>query len=228
MSVRPLIRVNITSDLACPWCWVGKKCLEKAIAKRESVADFEVVWHPYFLNKGIPEGGVDKLETYQRKFGVEQAKKFLQDPNNMLRVRGRELGIDITWKEGAMIGNSMKGHRLLWHTYDKYGSGKQNHLMEILFRKYFAECENLGENAILVSAAAEAGLPTDVDKFLNSGAYTDEVESYHAKNQVSNINGVPHFTFHLLKPKEIDMRGNISGAQDPENFIQIFDRLLTQ
>eukprot|EP00755_Sulcionema_specki_P011403 Sspe_Gene.48971::Locus_25939_Transcript_7_9_Confidence_0.435_Length_1306::g.48971::m.48971 len=212
---KPTVVCKVISDLACPWCWVGKRSLDKAIASSPNV-DVEVQWYPFFLNKDIPPGGVDKMEAYTRKFGPD-AKKFLLDKNNHLFVRGRQLGIEFNYKEGCKIGNSMKAHCLLHYTLHNHGWRKQHELMEELFRLYFNECRNMGEDDVLLSGVKAVGLNVEeYAKALKEGTGVDEVNRMHASNRV---NGVPHFTFHLPNKQVYELH----GAQDVDTFKQVFD-----
>lgn len=186
------IRVEVTSDLLCPWCWVGKRSIEAA-AKASGV-ELELHWLPFQLDPTLPAGGVDKMQHYIRKFGP-QARQMLVDPNSGLKLRGRELGVEFRYHEGSRVFNSLAGHRLAFWTAQKHGLAKQNALMEVFFRRYFDEGRNLGTESELVEAAAEVGLDKgEVAAFLRTDEATEEVgeelTEAHAK-----CNGVPHFVF---------------------------------
>jgi len=174
---------------------VGKRSIE--LAAQASGVDLELVWKPFQLNPGMSVAGEDKMAVYTRKFG-KQAEVWLRDPNNMLALRGREIGIDYKYIDGSKTFNTVHGHRLMWWTLSKNGIEAQNRLQEVLFRRYFAEGENLGpinEDGSLVAGAVEAGLDKDeVLKFLNSDQGKEEVEAELVESH-AKVDSVPHFYF---------------------------------
>ncbi|KAJ9442130.1 hypothetical protein DIPPA_19612 [Diplonema papillatum] len=219
---RALIRIDVTSDILCPFCWVGKRCIEQAIAKRKDKMDFEVVWHPFFLRRGVPPEGIDKLEGYAEKFGREKAE-YLLGPQSPMTERGRQVGIEFNYKKGCVIGDSTPGHRMLWYVYDKHGAKKQNELMEVIFRRYFQENQNIGDLNNMVGAAKEVGLPeAEMSAFLKSSEYLDKIDQADRENHMKGISGVPHFE---IRANPQDSPAVASGAQEPDHFVRIFDRL---
>eukprot|EP01064_Diplonema_japonicum_P018102 TRINITY_DN267_c0_g2_i1.p1 TRINITY_DN267_c0_g2~~TRINITY_DN267_c0_g2_i1.p1 ORF type:complete len:238 (+),score=93.61 TRINITY_DN267_c0_g2_i1:34-714(+) len=221
---KPHVIVDIVSDILCPFCWVGKRALEKGVASLSEKVDVEVRWHPFFLRRGVPKQGIDKMMAYTEKFGAEQAKYFLLDTNSPVKVNGRQYGLDFNYKPGCVVGNSMDGHRLLWYTLAKHGSVVQNKLMEIIFRKYFAECENIGSHDMLVSAALEAGLTeAETVDFLKSDQYLSEVQRKDTTNGANGINSVPDFTIYSASSPSDKV--HTSGAQSPDHFASIINRV---
>eukprot|EP01063_Lacrimia_lanifica_P018990 TRINITY_DN25998_c0_g1_i1.p2 TRINITY_DN25998_c0_g1~~TRINITY_DN25998_c0_g1_i1.p2 ORF type:complete len:225 (+),score=79.17 TRINITY_DN25998_c0_g1_i1:135-809(+) len=193
MSKRVI--VDITSDILCPWCWVGKQALAKAAGNVAGAVAVEPRWHPYFLNKDVPLEGVDKLKHYTAKFGKKRAKLLLTDPTQEVRVSGAQYGLAFQWTKGTVLSNAMKGHVLLWYVLDKYGAGPQNELMEVLFRMYFAENRDVGCEDVLAAAMAEVGLPAEgLAAVYASEHYRALVEAKHAANQTS-VKTIPHFEF---------------------------------
>eukprot|EP01060_Flectonema_neradi_P000960 TRINITY_DN10569_c0_g1_i1.p1 TRINITY_DN10569_c0_g1~~TRINITY_DN10569_c0_g1_i1.p1 ORF type:complete len:222 (+),score=36.49 TRINITY_DN10569_c0_g1_i1:119-784(+) len=219
---RPQTRIvaNITSDILCPWCWVAKRSIARASEKAGVVV--ETRWHPYFLYKDIPVGGTDKLKFYTRAFGKKNAKKLLTDPDTKVKLYGRELDIEMNWKEGTMLSHSMLGHRLLWHVLDVHGPEKQNDLMEVLFTIYLKENQNISNPAVLLSAIAQAGIPSEgVAEFLESDSLVQEVEDKHSFNQ-QNIKSIPHMEFTSESQSEPKI---LTGAQTVDSFTELFKTL---
>eukprot|EP00002_Diphylleia_rotans_P032990 TRINITY_DN6981_c0_g1_i1.p1 TRINITY_DN6981_c0_g1~~TRINITY_DN6981_c0_g1_i1.p1 ORF type:complete len:213 (+),score=45.44 TRINITY_DN6981_c0_g1_i1:55-693(+) len=203
---RPLIRIEIISDTVCPWCYVGKRRLEKAISSysKTQQVDFQVEWHPFMLDPTLPKSGVDKRQRYVDKFGAQRVEMILPS----MTQTGVEEGINFKW--GGKVGNTFDSHRAIeWAK--KFN--KQNELVEILFRKYFEEEQNIGDIEVLVSAANELGL-SGAREFLESPELSQEVAESVRKNR--NVGGVPYF--------RVNQKFSMSGAQPADLWHQIFDR----
>ena len=174
---------------------MGKRAIE--LAAQSNGVELQLVWKPFQLNPGGNVNGEDKMEAYMRKFGP-QARSFLQDPNNQIAKRGREIGIDYKYHEGSKVFNTIHPHRLMYYVLQKKGVEAQNNLQEILFRRYFSEGQNLGpvaKGGQLMEAAVEAGLDKEeIFKFLNSDECTEEVQEEMVESH-SKVSGVPHFYF---------------------------------
>ncbi|KAJ9467822.1 hypothetical protein DIPPA_27905 [Diplonema papillatum] len=195
--MRKQVIANVTSDILCPWCWVGKRSLEAAAAQVVDTVALEVRWHPAFLNKDVPAEGVDKLQHYTARFGKQRAKVLLTDKSSQVQVAGSAFGIEFNWKPGTILSQSMDGHRLLWHVLDTRGAAVQNELMERLFHMYFTENRDVGNADVLVAATEGLGLDeAAVRLFLKSGEYVDAVNAKHQENQ-TKVKSVPHFAFSL-------------------------------
>eukprot|EP01061_Rhynchopus_euleeides_P009219 TRINITY_DN18350_c0_g1_i1.p1 TRINITY_DN18350_c0_g1~~TRINITY_DN18350_c0_g1_i1.p1 ORF type:complete len:241 (+),score=103.58 TRINITY_DN18350_c0_g1_i1:52-723(+) len=219
----PKVLVNVTSDVLCPFCWIGKRSLETALDQRRDVADFEVVWHPFFLREHIPDGGIDKLEGYSEKFGREKAQALLLGDQSPFKAYGRQLGLQFNHKDGCRIGDTHKAHRLLWLAKDTLGHAKQNELSEVLFRQYFQENRNPGDIDTVLDAAEEVGLDrADTRKFLQSDDLLTEVTQYYRKAQMRGITGVPHFDITGPTGRKV----STGGARQPEEFVSLIDGLL--
>ena len=222
---------NITSDILCPWCWVGKRSLENAVQSlRADGASVEVAlrWHPYFLHKGVPEEGVDKLSHYAASFGKKRAKEFLNDDTQLVRVRGRELGIQMQWTKGTILSNAMKGHKLLWAVLEVHGAEVQNQLMEVLFRKYFTENLDIGDVGVLTAAMHEVGLSTDgLEEIFESERLRQLVEEKHAFNK-ENIKTIPHFELSNEGEAQDQTQEPLlaSGSCSEDQFKQLITKLL--
>jgi predicted DsbA family dithiol-disulfide isomerase len=186
-TAKPIV-VDIVSDVVCPWCFVGKRRLEQAVA--EDGGDVEVRWHPFQLDPTIPAGGLDRTTYLERKFG---------DPGRIAQIHerleqtGREVGIPFAFDRIRRSPNTRDAHRVIrWaHTV-----GRQNEVAETLFRLYFIEGVDIGDRAVLVRAAADNGLdPATVTRLLEDGSDIDAVEQEIATAVRLGVSGVPFFIF---------------------------------
>ena len=223
LKMAPTIKVDVTSDVLCPFCWIGKRSLETALAQREGVAEFEVVWHPFFLRDHVPEGGIDKMEAYTQKFGAERAKAIILSDESPVKQYGKQLGLEFNYVKGCKIGDTHKAHRLLWLVKDTHGAEKQNKLSEVLFRRYFQECQNPGDMTMLLGACEEVGLDrAEMQTFLEGEGLLPEVNNYYRKMQARGISGVPHFDITGPTGQKV----SVGGAKQPAEFVSVIDSLL--
>ncbi|KAI8922301.1 thioredoxin-like protein [Powellomyces hirtus] len=209
-AVRKVL-IEITSDTICPWCYVGKRRLEAAIARAPKTLEFDIVYKPFFLNPSLPAEGTNKLEMYESKFGKERVAKMLETMKHV----GNEVGIKFDY--GGLTANTMDSHRLL--EYAKQHN-KQLPLVEKLFSAYFEQTKNIGDRDVLASVAAEVGFDkAEVLAYLNSdeGDGTHEVVEQVESAQRRRITGVPFF--------RINRTYDIGGAQEPETFVEIFEKI---
>ncbi|CAM6086668.1 unnamed protein product [Calypogeia fissa] len=211
-KTKTLIRIDITSDTVCPWCFIGKKYLEKAMEQVKDKYDFEVKWHPFFLNPNAPKEGVPKLDFYKKKFGDARIAPILD------RVSKVFADLGLKFSAGGKIGNTLDSHRLL-ELAGRQGLDVQNKLVEELFINYFTQEKYIGDKKVLVAAAEKAGVK-GAKEFLddpNAGLKEvhDEIKAY-----ARGVTGVPHFM--------INGHYQLSGAQPPEQFIGAFDVALNQ
>jgi len=193
---------------------VGKRKLESAIRifkdLPENTFQFKVQWWPFFLNPSLPKEGVDKMESYTKKFGAERVKMMVQ------KMKEVGLNVGINFSYGGKIGNTMDSHRLItWAA--QFGDEKQNDLVEELFKNYFEEEKNIADLRVLEAAAQKVGIEGS-KSFLLSGEKEVEVQQLIQKNQiVRKISGVPHFI--------INSRFQLSGAQDTQVFCDLFEQI---
>jgi predicted DsbA family dithiol-disulfide isomerase len=200
------LKVDVWSDLACPWCYVGKRHLEQALERFEHAGEVEVTFRSFELDPGAPPAPKDPTETHAqklaRKYGmsVAEAQARLDSMTRMGEGKG------ITFDFAKVIStNTFDAHRLLWLAKSQ---GKGLAVTERLMRAYFSEGRALGEREVLVQLAAEAGLePAQARAALESGAFEREVRGDEAQAQEYGISGVPFFVLG---------RYGVSGAQPPE------------
>ncbi|WP_169545509.1 DsbA family oxidoreductase [Sneathiella aquimaris] len=205
------MKIDIVSDTVCPWCLIGKRKLETALAERPDL-DVEITWHPFQLHPDMPKEGADRTEFITQKFGsIERAKELYEN----VRQAGAAVGLDFQFGKVKRSPNTLNSHRLIrWAET----AGLQNEVVEILFRKFFMEGADLGDDQVLIDAAKEAGMDVEIVKnLLESDADVELVSQEDARAREMGISGVPFFIF--------DNKYALSGAQDPATFIQVIEQI---
>jgi predicted DsbA family dithiol-disulfide isomerase len=203
--------VDVVSDVVCPWCYIGKRRLEAAIAQmREAEPDlpFEVRWHPFQLNPDLPAQGVDRKAYLEAKFGgPERAKQVYE----RVTAAGRSVGIPFDFDAIERQPNTLDAHRLVAWAQSR-NEGDTDALVEGLFRANFLEGRYVGSVDELVALAGEAGFDAaDARAFLESGALKDVVADSDRRAREMGIGGVPFFIF--------DGKTALSGAQEPSAIV---------
>jgi predicted DsbA family dithiol-disulfide isomerase len=182
-----MIKLDILSDPICPWCYIGKARLEKAL-EAEPDHPFAIEWHPFQLNPDMPSQGMDRREYLETKFGGRE---------NALRVYGeidkhaREEGLDIDFAAIQRTPNTINAHRLIhWAGIE----GKQNAIVDALFKAYFREGRDIGNTEVLCDLADSAGLDAAViGKLLASDADIDNIRQRDTHSREMGVNSVPTF-----------------------------------
>jgi predicted DsbA family dithiol-disulfide isomerase len=205
------MRVDIWSDVICPWCYVGKARFEKALSTFAHRDEVEVVYHSIELDPSSPRGvSESNLSMLSKKFGKSRAEALAMDDHVGSLARAEGLGFD----SGRPVGNTFDVHRVLQLGRDR---GVQQELLSAVNEAYFAQARDVFDRAVLTEVAAGAGLDAaEVGKVFDSGDYTDDVRQDELQARQIGINGVPFFVF--------DMALGASGAQPTE----LFTRALAQ
>ena len=204
------IYIDVYSDIVCPWCYVGKRRLERALASVQS--DVRVTWRPFQLNPRMPVDGMDRQTYLVAKFGSLELFSRMED---QLIAAGEGELIPFAFKKIQRTPNTFAAHRLIWYA-DR--GGKQDSLVEALFRAYFMEGRDVGDVKTLVQVAGGAGLePAKVESFLASDTGIGDVEMEEAAGHRLGIRAVPHFV--------LDGMYAISGAQPYDQFVAAFKEL---
>ena len=210
------LKVEIWSDIACPWCYVGKRRFEAALAGFEHRDQVEVSWRSFELDPGAPrEREGDRVEHLARKYGTtrEQAEKMHEQMTAVAAGEGLEFRFDI-----ARSGNTFDAHRL---THLAAAHGRQDAMKERLFRAYLSEGEAIGDPAVLERLGLEVGLPEEELRELLAGdRYAAEVREDEQLAASLAITAVPFFV--------VDRAIAASGAQPPELLRELLDRAWTQ
>lgn len=205
------MKVEIWSDIVCPWCYVGKRRFEEALSRFEHADEVEVVWRSFELDPSAPtrrEGS--HVDNVARKYGMsrDQAQAAL---DNLTRAAEREdLFIDFARTQG---GNTFDGHRLI-HLAARHG--RQDEMKEALMRAYFSEGRPIGETATLVAVAEEVGFDSaEVGQVLAGDLFAAEVRAEETDGQRLGITGVPFFV--------VDRAYGVSGAQNPDVLLEVLE-----
>ncbi len=196
------VTVDIVSDVMCPWCYVGKKRFEKALSELDGSVEVDVRWRPFQLDPMIPAEGRNRKDYLEGKFGsLEQADRAY----SAIREAGAAEGIPFDFAAIAVSPNTLDAHRLIrWAA--SAGDGIQDRLIDGLFRMYFTQGRNVGDPAVLLEAAEEAGMDRNViAALLHSDADRPEVIEEIATAQRMGVTGVPCFI--------LDGRYAVMGAQ---------------
>jgi predicted DsbA family dithiol-disulfide isomerase len=193
------LTIDIVSDVVCPWCYLGEKRLEAALA--DELQPVAVRWRPYQLDPTIPEGGLDRAEYLVRKFGGDGRLPTVHDK---LARLGAEVGIRFAFDRIKRAPNTLDAHRLIrW----AFSAGVQGKVVECLFKAYFVEGRDIGDRGVLIEIAGECGLEAKlVEKLLSEGADVDLVREEIAEARAIGVGGVPFFIF--------AGRLGVPGAQD--------------
>jgi predicted DsbA family dithiol-disulfide isomerase len=204
------MQIDIVSDTVCPWCFIGKRRIARAMAMRPDVS-FEVFWRPYRLDPTIPREGVDRRAYLKAKFGDSPRSSAMGDA---IRSEGAGEGIEFAFDKIAKSPNTLDSHRLVrWSA----SAGVQDEVVEGLFRAYFIDGKDIGDAAVLASVAAEAGMDGELVTSLLAG--DGDLESVEREAGLANemgITGVPTFIF--------DSKFMISGAREAELLVRVIDK----
>jgi predicted DsbA family dithiol-disulfide isomerase len=203
------MRIDIFSDVICPWCFIGKRRLEKALALRPR-ADVHIHWRAFQLNPGMPEDGMERGAYLAAKFGGPEAAQRIYDT---VGAAGLRTGVNFAFDRIRRTPNTVAAHRLIRFA-DRFG--KQDATVEALFQAYFQDGRLIGDKTVLAEIAAEAGLDANATSdFLAGGEETEAVLAEDVYARQLGIGGVPCFI--------VDGRYALSGAQEPEAFLPLFD-----
>ncbi|KAJ0042917.1 hypothetical protein Pint_18942 [Pistacia integerrima] len=214
---KKIIKIDVSSDTVCPWCFVGKRNLDKAIATAKDQYDFEIKWHPFFLNPAAPKEGVDKKSYYENKFGA-RAQGIIARMTEVYFLRAicicRHIfrGLGLEYNMSGFTGSTLDSHRLIYFA-GQQDLDKQHKLVEELCLGYFTQGKYIGDREFLVESAKKVGVEGAAE-FLedpNNGLkeVKEELEKYS-----SRITGVPHYV--------INGKHELSGGQPPEVFLSAF------
>ncbi len=205
------IKVDIVSDVVCPWCIVGLRQLQTAV--EASGIDIEVHWHPFELNPKMPDVGQNLREHICEKYGttVEQSIEARQ----RLTAVGKEVGFNFQFGDQSRMVNTFKAHQLLHWANVK---GQENALKLALFSAYFTEQLDINDSGVLISIVESIGLDAEEAKsVLADGLYQDNVRSEQQMWTSRGITGVPAMVF--------NDEYLVTGAQGVENYTQMLNKI---
>jgi predicted DsbA family dithiol-disulfide isomerase len=202
-----MLTVDVISDVICPWCFIGKRRLEKALIDRPAT----VRWHPFQLNPDMPREGIERKTYRIRKFGSWERS---QELDAQLAAAGQGEGIAFHFDKMARTPNTLDAHRLIWLAGER---SMQDAVVEALFQAYFTDGRNLSDRATLAEIASRAGLDrAEVDELLAGDQGLDVVRASEEQAHRLGVSGVPFFV--------VNGRVALSGAQPPDMFLQAFEQ----
>lgn len=203
------VSVDVISDVICPWCYIGKRRLEKAVAALGDKYKVQVRWHPFQLNPTMPKEGISRKEYRTRKFGSWERSTEL---DAKVSAVGEAEGIHFAFDKIDRTPNTVDAHRLIWFA-DQHGC--QDAVVEALFRSYFTDGQDIGDRQTLIDIVTEAGLERQAaETILNSDEGMDVIANAREMSQRHGVDGVPFFI--------VDQKITLAGAQDSETFVEAF------
>ena len=197
-----MIKLDIISDPICPWCYIGKANLDRAL---EAHGDhpFEIEWHPFQLNPGMPAGGMDRRAYLEKKFGGQKGAIVVY---SRIDAAARVAGLDMNWEGITRTPNTLDAHRLIhWAGIE----GQQTPIVAALFRSYFKEGRDIGDVEVLCDVAAQCGMDAAMTRQLLSGnGDMQDIRARDSHSREMGVTGVPTFI--------VENHAVVSGAQPPE------------
>jgi predicted DsbA family dithiol-disulfide isomerase len=202
------MRIDIWSDLVCPWCYIGKRRLEHALAQMPGAPPVDIVHRSFQLNPSAPKDHTSKRRDYlMTKYGWSAAQAAKIDTD--METRAAADGLEYHLSENGLTGNTFDAHRLVHLARER---GVQDAAVERLFRAYFTEQRSLFDTASLATLAADAGLDAEEARRVLAGSdYAEAVNADISEARTLGVSGVPFFVF--------NQRLGLSGAQPVEVFI---------
>ena len=182
-----MINIKVISDTICPWCYIGKKELEKAINKLNNI-EFSISYKPFQLDPTMPVNGVDRKSYINRKFGEDTAK----DVGNKIKEAGKLVGIDFNYEKIIRTPNTLNSHRILkWAERDN----KQNEALELLFYSYFTEGKDIGDNEELIK---ESISKVSHKKIILIDRFSDSTIAYQHYGMGLNLNIIKNLNSYII------------------------------
>ena len=202
------MRIDVWSDLVCPWCYIGKRRLEHALRQRPKTGDVDIVHRSFQLNPSAPKGATTRRRDYlMAKYGWSATKAAEIDA--AMEQRAAADGLEYHLSADGLTGNTLDAHRLVHLARER---GVQDAAVERFFRGYFTEQRSLFDRDSLLTLATDAGLDAnEVRRVLEGNDYADAVAEDIQQAQSLGVSGVPFFVF--------DRRLGMSGAQPLDVFV---------
>jgi len=212
------VKIEIWSDVVCPWCYIGKRRLEKALTTFEHADEVEIVFRSFQLDPAAPRDVVADApkvaDHLASKYGMsaEQARQMQQRVIDLAAAEG------MAWDHGnSPYVNTVDAHRLLHLALTEYGADTQRTLKEALLDAYFGKAQNVADHSLLTRLAVAVGMDAArVEQVLRSDEFADAVAADQQQAVAFGANGVPFFVF--------DRRYGVSGAQPTEAFVQVLQQ----
>ena len=203
------LTIEVYSDVVCPWCYVGKRRLERALDQLNGPAQAHITWRPFQLNPTMPKAGLERRAYLEAKFGSLDAFRQMEE---QVLAAGAEEHIDFAFDKIARTPNTFLAHRLIWYAGQQ---GCQAAMIDSLFKGYFEEGADIGSPSVLAQLAERIGLKAE--PFLEGQDGTEEVKAEESTGHRLGIRGVPYFVLNGTYA--------LSGAQPPERFVAAFKQV---
>lgn len=197
-----IISIDVYSDVVCPWCYVGKRRLERALCQLHTIPT-QVTWRPFQLNPTMPKEGMDRTAYLEAKFGSVDAFQRLEEH---VVAAGVSEGIPFAFEKVHRTPNTFLAHRLIWYARQQ---GRQDAVVDALFKAYFEQGADIGSVSVLAGLTVSAGL--EAAHFLSTDEGAPDVKIEEAAGHRLGIRAVPYFV--------LDNKYGISGAQPVEAFV---------
>ncbi|MEX5596586.1 DsbA family oxidoreductase [Pseudophaeobacter sp. C1-32P7] len=214
MTSLPSVKLDILSDPICPWCYIGKTHLDKALAEIPN-HPFVIEWHPFQLNPDMPREGMDRRAYLEAKFGGKEGAVRAYAP---IVEHAEQAGLSIDFEGMKRTPNTLNAHRLIhWAGTE----GKQTAAVDALFEAYFVKALDIGDPEILADIAEEIGMERDVMlKLLETDNDLEAIQSRDAHSRKMGVNSVPTFV--------VANQHAVPGAQPPELWKEVIADIMSQ
>lgn len=208
------VKLDILSDPICPWCYIGKTHLDKALANMPD-HPFVIEWHPFQLNPDMPDAGMDRREYLERKFGGKDGALHAYAP---VVEHAEKAGLNINFEAMKRTPNTLDAHRLIhWAGIE----GKQNEVVDALFDAYFVQGRDIGDHEVLADIADSIGMDAAVVmKLLKSDADREDIRNRDAHSREMGVSSVPTFI--------VANQHAVPGAQPPEMWEKVIAEIMSQ
>jgi predicted DsbA family dithiol-disulfide isomerase len=209
-----MVKLDILSDPVCPWCYIGKASLDRALEGRPD-HPFTLEWHPFQLNPDMPKEGMDRRDYLEAKFG---GPARVDAAESRINEHAARVGLEIDWRGVPRVPNTLDAHRLIhWAGIE----GRQTPVVAALFRAYWREKRDIGDAATLAEIAGEAGLDAGMVRALLAGeADAADIAARDAHSRQRGVSGVPTF---VIAGQHV-----VSGAQPAELWTRVIDDIAGQ
>ena len=208
------IKLDIMSDPICPWCYIGKAHLDRAL-ESEPDHPFAIEWHPFQLNPDMPAGGMDRRDYLEGKFGGKEGAVRAYAP---VVEHAEKAGLTINFEAMQRTPNTLDAHRLIhWAGIE----GKQNDVVDALFQAYFVDAKDIGDHEVLADIAAACGMERDVTlRLLQGDTEVSEIRDRDAHSRKMGVSSVPTYI--------VANQHAVPGAQPPELWKQVIADIQSQ
>jgi predicted DsbA family dithiol-disulfide isomerase len=213
MAEQEKLRIDIVSDVVCPWCIIGYKRLEQALDQLDPSVEVEITWHPFELNSDMPAEGQNLREHIMRKYGTTHEQSVQARQN--LTATGEELGFQFNYFDEMRMVNTFRAHQLIAFAKSE---GKQHEMEMALFSAFFSEKKDVNELEVLVDAAVSVGLDAGAARdALVTERFAQQVRQEQAEWTSLGITAVPAYVY--------NGKYLVSGGQTPDVHTQVIEKV---